>query len=576
MPLIVLVSVYSIAMVGMTLIPGMDEQGNTVHMSFFHAFYFVSYMGTTIGFGEIPHPFTDQQRMWVVACIYVSVISWLYAIGNLLSLLQDPTFRRAVANRIFSRSVKRITRDFYVICGYGDTGRLITRGLAELNIQTVIVDHNPDNIGSIELSELAPPPITLCGDITHPSVLEDAGITSPLCKGVIAVTQIDHTNLNIAVAVKLINPNTKVICRSEIEDEAANMTSFGTDFTVNPFHLFSKRLEQLTDNHSKHRLHSWLVNQHSKENINLEIAINGLPQGPWIVCGYGRLGRSIYQILKKLNVEVQIIEIDPEATNAPPNTIQGRGTEAATLRQAGIAQAKVVVAGTNDDANNLSILITARELNAQIYTIGRVNDEAKHSLYNHVKCDYVMRKSQLVSNAVLTILSRPLVSRFLDAIDKHPTQEQIPDLIKAIDSMVQHHTLVTSRLILTEEHSPALIKLLAQGNTLRVKDVLRPYKDSAPREIALFLARAKSNHDGNNPSFETHIVLPSLDDQLLVNDQLLVCHPKNRRSLALELAGNYELVDTLVVGNKHYIPLLRWASRQRRDQKLDINVTPER
>ena len=58
-------------------------------MNFFHAFYFVSFMGSTIGFGEIPYAFTDAQRAWVLITIYTSVVAWLYTIGTLLSLIQD-------------------------------------------------------------------------------------------------------------------------------------------------------------------------------------------------------------------------------------------------------------------------------------------------------------------------------------------------------------------------------------------------------------------------------------------------------------------------------------------------------
>ena len=53
----------------------------------------MSYTATTIGFGEIPYPFTYNQRMWVTISIYLTVIGWAYAIGSLLALLQDRAFR---------------------------------------------------------------------------------------------------------------------------------------------------------------------------------------------------------------------------------------------------------------------------------------------------------------------------------------------------------------------------------------------------------------------------------------------------------------------------------------------------
>ena len=75
-PLVLLVGVYAIGITGLVLIPGVDEQGNPAHMGFFHAFYFLSYTASTIGFGEIPEAFTDTQRLWVTAVIYMSVVAW--------------------------------------------------------------------------------------------------------------------------------------------------------------------------------------------------------------------------------------------------------------------------------------------------------------------------------------------------------------------------------------------------------------------------------------------------------------------------------------------------------------------
>ena len=79
LPLTILIGVYAVSVLGFVLIPGVDDQGQIWRMDFFHAFYFVSFMGSTIGFGEIPYPFTGAQRMWTLVCIYATVIAWLYA-----------------------------------------------------------------------------------------------------------------------------------------------------------------------------------------------------------------------------------------------------------------------------------------------------------------------------------------------------------------------------------------------------------------------------------------------------------------------------------------------------------------
>jgi voltage-gated potassium channel len=84
-PLIVLIVIYALSTLGLTLIPGIDAQGQPAPpMSFFHAFYFVSYTASTIGFGELPVAFSEAQRMWVSVVIFLSVIGWSYSIISLL------------------------------------------------------------------------------------------------------------------------------------------------------------------------------------------------------------------------------------------------------------------------------------------------------------------------------------------------------------------------------------------------------------------------------------------------------------------------------------------------------------
>ncbi len=154
-PLLTLVITYAIALLGLTLIPGEDADGNTWYMSFFHAFYFVSYTATTIGFGEIPYEFSDAQRLWVTLCVYATVIVWIYAIGTLLSLVQDAAFQQAVTEKRFSRRIKSLREHFYLVCGYGETGSELVDDLIEHNQHAVVLDIDPESNQCFEAAEPA-------------------------------------------------------------------------------------------------------------------------------------------------------------------------------------------------------------------------------------------------------------------------------------------------------------------------------------------------------------------------------------------------------------------------------------
>jgi len=131
-PLITLISIFALSVLGLTLIPGRDDAGEPWRMGFFDAFYFMSYTATTIGFGELPYPFTDAQRLWVMVTIYITVIGWAYAISALLTLLQDQAFHQALALQHFTRKVARLREPFLLIAGYGQTGELLGRSFDAL------------------------------------------------------------------------------------------------------------------------------------------------------------------------------------------------------------------------------------------------------------------------------------------------------------------------------------------------------------------------------------------------------------------------------------------------------------
>ncbi|RRQ20972.1 ion channel [Thiohalobacter thiocyanaticus] len=109
-PLIAIITAYAVSVLGFTLIPGRDDAGNVWHMDFFHAFYFVSYMGSTIGFGEIPYPFTTAQRAWATLTIYYQKRDFQLAVRHRFAgspSSRNHSFRRVLEFRGFQTQASR-------------------------------------------------------------------------------------------------------------------------------------------------------------------------------------------------------------------------------------------------------------------------------------------------------------------------------------------------------------------------------------------------------------------------------------------------------------------------------------
>ena len=206
-PLILLIGVYAVAIVGFTLVPGRTPDGQPWQMSLFHAVYFVSFLGTTIGLGEIPYSFSDAQRLWALLSIYTTVLAWLYAIGAVFSTLQDPLFRRLIHVHRAASGVRRIAEPFYLLCGYDDSGTLVARELAEGGVRLVVVDHDAARVDAVEVDNLRLQVPALQADASDPRSLLMAGLGHPRCAGVVALTGDDGVNVDVALAARLLNPN---------------------------------------------------------------------------------------------------------------------------------------------------------------------------------------------------------------------------------------------------------------------------------------------------------------------------------------------------------------------------------
>lgn len=534
-PLITLISVYAIAVLGLTLIPGVDDTGNPARMDFFHAFYFVSFMGSTIGFGEIPYPFTDAQRMWVVVCIYFSVVAWLYTIGRAIALAQEPAFRQALTEGTFERAVDRIHDPFYIVCGYGDTGRLLVDGFTERGTRTTVVDMEQQRINDLELAALEIYVPGLCADAEHPETLISAGLKHSSCRGVIAVTSSDEINLKVAITSKLLQPDLKVICRSEIHDVGINMESFGTDHIVNPFDIFADRLATALHSPANYIIRRWLT---SPSGSSLSEPLYP-PRGRWILCGYGRFGKAVDRFLSFEGVEATVIEVDPKQTDAPYDTIIGRGTEAVTLLEANVDQAAGIIAGTDDDTNNLSIIMTAREINPDLFIVARQNRQRNSALFEAAKLHVVMQRSDIIARTIITRIVNPLLAEFLDRLpdDDKEWSNLLSSRIIGACSDGAH----TWNLTIIRSNCPALAVSLYRGAAISLSMILEEARRcGGEKSLPLPLLLKRENEA---------TMLPDPDIFLQHGDQLLFCGTPSAENRVTWIAGNLNALESAIQGD---------------------------
>ncbi|MBU1192917.1 MAG: NAD-binding protein [Gammaproteobacteria bacterium] len=549
-PLIALICSYAISVAGFTLIPGADAQGNPWRMDFFHAFYFVSFMGSTIGFGEIPYPFTDAQRLWATATIYITVITWLYAIGSILSIMNDKEFRRVLAFSAFSRAVRKIREPFYLICGFGDTGTLLVRELASRDIACAVIDIDESRVHALEIEGLPINTPGLCADVNEADVLMAAGLRNRHCQGVVAVTNSDSSNLKVAITTKLLRPRLQVICRAETQDTAKNMASFGTDHIINPFDTFADRFGMLFHSPAMHLVYEWITAIHDTPLKDFVVP----PRGLWVLCGYGRFGKAVRKHLSIEGVQTSTIEADPSGTRPPEGAIIGRGTEAVTLREARIESAAGVIAGTDDDTNNLSILMTAKDLNPDLFTVVRQNQRSNDALFAAARANLIMQPSTIIARRILSLIITPLLADFLK-LARERDEEWANILVSRVTGALTDSAPQTWTLNIDAVKSPAVIMLLNEGTSINISQITTDPNDSSRQLPCVPLLLKRGNH------LE---LLPEMETLIQDRDQLLFCGIDAARLAMKTTLRNFNVLSYVLTGvDRPSGYVWRWLTRKK-------------
>jgi len=537
LPLIVLITTYAVSVLGLTLIPGVDDQGNPWRMDFFHATYFVSFLGSTIGFGEIPYAFTGAQRMWTTFTIYAAVVSWLYAIGTILTVIQDQGFRRVLAFSSFTRKVRRMQEPFYIVCGYGDASRLLVRELSERCIHCVVIEKDGEKILDLAVEDLPDYVPGLSEDATNSDTLIAAGLKRPNCRGVIALTGDDHSNLTIAITSKLLAPDIQVICQSDSKDSAANMASFGTDHIIDPFEIFASRFAMMFHSPSMHLVYEWMTAVYGAPLSDFKRP----PTGSWVLCGFGRFGKAVREYIAIEGVKTRLIEAEPEATGAPLDTVEGRGTEANTLLDAGIQDAVGVIAGTDNDANNLSILITARYLNPGLFTVVRQNQQKKAPIFKAADIGLIMQPGTLVAQNILGLILSPLLGDFF-RLTRDQNEEWANVLVSRIAGVVAEVTPETWELEISVLQAPAVYNRQRRGHKVQLKDICSNPKDRSKLLPCVPLLIKRDSMD---------MLLPDMEEHLQNGDRILFCGRQDASSRLRYIINDHQALDYIQTGIDH-------------------------
>lgn len=141
--------------------------------------------------------------------------------------------------------------------------------------------------------------------------------------------------------------------------------------------------------------------------------------GHTIICGFGRNGREAARVLKKTNSELVIIETDEQKIHDYQSEdayyfLKSDATRDETLISAGINSARAIITTLPDDALNVFVCLTAKELNPNIKIISRATHVSSIKKLKNAGATNVIMPDKIGGAHMAMLVNNPDIEEFID------------------------------------------------------------------------------------------------------------------------------------------------------------------
>ncbi|MGD0353159.1 MAG: NAD-binding protein [Dehalococcoidia bacterium] len=140
----------------------------------------------------------------------------------------------------------------------------------------------------------------------------------------------------------------------------------------------------------------------------------------FIVCGYGRVGQAIANILRQQGVKLVTIDRDREVVNKAQRAgyliIHGDATKDESLKQSRIDSARGIIIALGDDADIIYTTLAAKELNAMLPIVARANNEDAEKKLLQAGAHRVVAPEIIGGARMARLALRPQAVEFIEAV----------------------------------------------------------------------------------------------------------------------------------------------------------------
>lgn len=147
-----------------------------------------------------------------------------------------------------------------------------------------------------------------------------------------------------------------------------------------------------------------------------------------VVCGYGRNGKQAVQKLEAYNRPFVVIEEDEEVIERFQDEVlfvHGNASEDEILLSAGVQRAHTLICALPSDADNLFIVLSARQMNSELKIISRAAEETSYKKLKLAGANNVIMPAKIGGDHMASLVVVPDLVEFLDNLTVSGEQDSI-------------------------------------------------------------------------------------------------------------------------------------------------------
>jgi voltage-gated potassium channel len=225
-----------LAAVGVTVTGGTIGFRETLHESWFQAFYRAVVTVTLAGLDTVPASNGARAVSMVLVVCGLTIIA--YAGAVIVESIAGGVFTGVLAERRRERTIERL-RDHFIICGYGRVGRRVAEEFRAANVPYVVLDFKEEAVGAAKEHD----DLLIIGNATEDEDLKRAGIDRAL--GVVVASDDDADNLYISLSARSVRPDIQIVARASDEDAEKKLLLAGADRVVMPYTAAGRTMANL-------------------------------------------------------------------------------------------------------------------------------------------------------------------------------------------------------------------------------------------------------------------------------------------------------------------------------------------